>query len=172
MSTRRALAAPRPDAEKELFAQHARRLHAVVSATVRTSAANVDDACGFAWLQLVRHRPPAAVAFAWLRTTAVREALKLHRRTGRSIRLDQVAEVAVDPILRPEAALELIAAGQQIQVARLRPREARILGLRAAGYSRDEIAELTGESHRTVDRQLGRARRKLHDAVRAVPAIG
>jgi DNA-directed RNA polymerase specialized sigma24 family protein len=47
-----------------------------------------------------------------------------------------------------------------------------VLGLRVAGYSRDEIAELTGESHRTIDRELGRARRKLHDAVRAAPAIG
>jgi DNA-binding CsgD family transcriptional regulator len=47
-----------------------------------------------------------------------------------------------------------------------------VLGLRAAGYSRDEIAELTGESHRTIDRHLGRARRKLRDALWAGPALG
>lgn len=161
----------RPD-DQELFAQHALRLHAVVSATVRTSAANVDDACGFAWLQLVRHRPPAAIAFAWLRTTAVREALKLQHRTGRLIDLDQLAEVAADPMIRPERSLELIAAGEQIRAARLQAREARVLGLRVAGYRRDEIAELTGDSRRTIDRQLGRARRKLRDGVRAAPAIG
>ena len=158
--------------EEELFARHARRLHAVVSATVRTSAANVDDACGFAWLQLVSHRPPAAIAFAWLRTTAVREAVKLDRRTAGAIGLDEAAEVAVDPAMRPEGSLELIAVGQQIRTARLRPREARVLGLRAAGYSRDEIAEVSGESHRTIDRQLGRARRKLRDALWARPATG
>jgi RNA polymerase sigma factor (sigma-70 family) len=164
-------AATRPD-EEELFAQHACRLHTVVSATVQTSAANVDDACGFAWLQLLRHRPPAAAAFAWLCTTAIREAIKLQHRTGRLIDLDQLAEVTTDPTVRPEGSLELIAAGEQIRAARLRPREARVIGLRAAGYSRDEIAELTGESHRTIDRQLGRARRKVRDALPAGTAIG
>ena len=156
----------------ELFAQHARRLHGVVSATVRTSAANVDDACGFAWLQLVSHRPPASIAFTWLRTTAVREAIELDRRTAGAIGLEEAAEVAVDPAMRPEGLLEVIAVGQQVRTARLRPREARVLGLRGAGYSRDEIAELTGVSHRTIDRQLGRARRKLRDALRADAAVG
>jgi len=155
-----------------LYAQHARRLHAVVSATVRTSVANVDDACGFAWLQLVSHRPPASIAFAWLRTTAVREAVKLDRRTAGAIGLDEAADVAVDPAMRPEGSLESIAVGQQVRTARLRPREARVLGLCAAGYSREEIAELTGDSHRTIDRQLGRARRKLRDALRSPAAVG
>lgn len=54
----------------------------------------------------------------------------------------------------------------------LRPCEALIHGLRIAGYSRDEIAELTGDSHRSIDRQLGRGRHKLRDALRAAPAIG
>lgn len=158
--------------EEQLFAEQARRLHTVVSRSVRTSAANVDDACGFVWLQLVRHRPPAAVAFAWLCTTAVREAVKLDLRSARVAGLDQLAEVAAAPIRRPESSLELIAAGEQVRAAGLRPREARVLGLRVAGYSRDEIAELTGESHRSIDRQLGRARRKLRDAVRADAAVG
>lgn len=101
--------ATRPDGE-DLFARHARRLHAVVSATVRTSAENVDDTCGFAWLKLMRHRPPAGVAFAWLRTTAVREAVKLQHRTGRLMDLGRLAEVAPDRDVRPEPSLALIAA--------------------------------------------------------------
>ena len=68
--------------QTQLFDQHARRLNAVVSRSVRTSQANVEDACGFAWLQLIRHQPPRAAALAWLRTTAVREAMKLRRRTA------------------------------------------------------------------------------------------
>jgi RNA polymerase sigma factor (sigma-70 family) len=158
--------------EEELFARQARRLHAVVSRNVRTSAANVDDACGFAWLQLVRHRPPAAVAFAWLCTTAVREAIKLDQRTTRLIGLDQLARVATDSSPRAESSLERIAVGEQTTAVRLRPREARVVGLRVASYSRDEIAELTGESHRTIDRQLGRARRKLRDALRPPATVG
>ncbi|MBV8220215.1 MAG: sigma-70 family RNA polymerase sigma factor [Solirubrobacterales bacterium] len=119
----------------------------------------------------MRHRPPAAVAFAGLCTTAVREAIKLDQGTTRLIHLDE-AEVATDLSPGAESSLELIAAAEQIRTARLRPREAQVLGLRAAGYSREEIAELTGESHRTIDRQLGRARRKLRDALQAAPAIG
>jgi RNA polymerase sigma factor (sigma-70 family) len=171
MPPQRVQAVTRPE-DEELFVQHARRLHAVVSATVRTSGANVDDACGFAWLQLVRHRPPAPVAFAWLCTTAVREAIRLQHRTARLIDLDALAEVALEPTQGPERSLEVIAAGAQIRTARLKAREARVLGLRVAGYRRDEIAELTGDSHRTIDRQLGRARRKLRDALRADAAVG
>ena len=83
-----------------------------------------------------------------------------------------MAEVAPDPRSGPERSLELIAPAEQVRAAGLRPREARVLGLRVAGYSRDEIAELTGESHRTIDRQLGRAQRKLRDALRADAAVG
>jgi DNA-directed RNA polymerase specialized sigma24 family protein len=118
------------------------------------------------------HRPPPAAAFAWLCTTAVREAIKLDHRTARLIELDQLAEGTADLTHRPECSLALIAAGEHVRAARLRPREARVLALRTAGYSREEIAELTGDSHRTIDRQLGRARRKLRDALRAAPAIG
>jgi hypothetical protein len=60
--------------EEQLLDQHARRLNAVVCRSGRTSPANVADACRFAWLQLVRHQPPRAVAVASLCTTAVREA--------------------------------------------------------------------------------------------------
>jgi len=43
----------------------------------------------------------------------------------------------------------------------LRPRERRLIALRGLGYSRRQMSELTGDSYRTVDRQLGRAQRKL-----------
>ena len=130
--------------DEQLFAQDARRLEAVVARRVRTSPANVDDACGFAWLQFVRHRPTRAVAFAWLCTTAVREAIKLDRQMARAVRFDHAVELAANPVVGPEGRLELIAAGEVLRAAQLRRREARVLGLRAAGYSRKEIAEQTG----------------------------
>jgi DNA-binding CsgD family transcriptional regulator len=133
---------------------------------------NVEDACGFAWLQLVRRRPPAAVAFAWLCTTAIREAVKLHRRAAEMVSLDEAAELAGDPRHSADRHLGPIIAGEEVRAARLRPREARLIGLRVAGYSREEIAELTGDSHRTVDRQLGRAQRKLRTARRAGAKVG
>jgi DNA-directed RNA polymerase specialized sigma24 family protein len=156
-------ACPAPSGEA-LFASYARRLEAVVSRRVRTSRANLEDACGFAWLQLVRHQPEPGVAFAWLCTTAVREAIKLDRRAGQVVALDDVAEVATGPF---PGRLELLAAGEQVRAARLRPREARVIGLRVAGYGRPDIAGLTGDSQRTVDRQLARAQRKLCDVRRA-----
>jgi hypothetical protein len=51
--------------------------------------------------------------------------------------------------------LELIAGGEEIRAAWHQPCEAHIAGVRAAEYGRDEVAELTGCSHRTIDRQLG-----------------
>jgi len=78
-----------------------------------------------------------------------------------------VAVVIPDPVVRAEARLGLIAAGDEIRAARLRPRKAGALGLRVAGYRRDGIASLTGETGRSVERQLGRAGRKLSEARRS-----
>jgi DNA-directed RNA polymerase specialized sigma24 family protein len=156
-----------PADDAQLFEQHALGLQAVVSRRVRTSPVNVEDACGFAWLQLIRRRPPGHVAFAWLCTTAIREAMRLHRRGARTVCLEQIAEASADARYGVDGQLELMCAGEEIRQARLRPREARLIGLRAAGYSRKQVAELTGDTYRTVDRQLARAQRKLRVARRA-----
>src|SRR5690349_8095129 len=42
----------------------------------------------------------------------------------------------------------------------LRGRQRRMLGLQAAGHTYDEIVAATGDSWRTVDRQLVRARKR------------
>ncbi len=96
--------------------------------------------------------------------------MKLHRRAARTVGLDEVADLATDTRHGVDWRLELISAGEDTRQAWLRPREARLVGLRVGGYSREEMAELTGETHRTVDRQLGRAQRKLNDARRRPPA--
>ncbi len=94
--------------------------------------------------------PPASesVAFPWLCTTAVREAMNSIAGSA-AVGLDHALEVPAAPVLGPDGRLELIVAGEQVRAAQLRPREARVLGLRTAGYTRDEIAELTGGSRRT-----------------------
>jgi hypothetical protein len=160
-------AAARRTDQPQLFEEHAVRLHAVVSQEVHTSPANVEDACGFAWLQLVRRRPPPAVAFVWLCATAIREAMKLHRRTSQTVEVASVADVAEDARHRPDVRLELIAAGEAVRRARLRQRETQLVSPRVAGYSRRQMAALTGDTCRTIDRQLGRAHRKLRVARRA-----
>ncbi len=158
---------------KELFEQHANRLLAAVGATVRTSPVNVEDACAFAWLQLVRYQPERRSAFGWLLTTAIREAIKLDRGGRRVVDLDRLADHPVpDPRQELDHRLETLAARQGIEEARLRPRERRLIALRAIGYSRAQMAELTGDSHRTLDRQLGRAQRKLSNARRLQVKVG
>ena len=158
---------------KALFEQHANGLLAAVSATVRTSPVNIEDACAFAWLQLVRCRPEPRSAFGWLLTTAIREAVKLDRYGRRVTDLDRLADHPVrDPRQELEQRLETLTARHAIEEARLRPRERRLIGLRALGYSRAQMAELTGDSHRTLDRQLGRAQRKLSNARRLQVKVG
>jgi len=155
-----------------MFAQRARPLHAVMSASVRTPAANR------------RRRLRLRLAAAGAAPTAGRSGVRLavhHRRPGGdqlydqtmcAIELEQAAEGVADPTLRPGSGLALIVARAQVRTARLRPREPPVLGLRAAGYPRDEIAEVTGHSQRTIDRQPMRARRKRRDALRAGTATG
>jgi hypothetical protein len=125
----------------------------------------VEDACGFAWLQLVRCKPDRERAFAWLCATAIREEVKLDRRGRRVVELDrQEDQPASDGRLELERREELLAAGQAFVAARLTARECRLVVLRALGYSRRQMSLATGESLRAIDRQLGRAPRKLSAA--------
>mgnify|MGYP001305635165 CR=1 FL=1 len=86
----------RGDNHAELFNEHADRLLSAVSRTVRTSPVNVEDACAFAWLQLIRYRPERQSAFGWLCKTAIREAIKLDRRARRLVDLDCLARHPVN----------------------------------------------------------------------------
>jgi DNA-directed RNA polymerase specialized sigma24 family protein len=60
-------------------------LLSAVRGKVYTSGATIDDACSFAWLQLMRTGPDRGhTLFAWLRTTAVRETIHLDSRIRRT----------------------------------------------------------------------------------------
>jgi DNA-directed RNA polymerase specialized sigma24 family protein len=161
------------DSARELFAEHATELRAAVRAAVHTSEANVDDACAFAWLQLVRYQPQRdgnGAVFPWLLTAATREAVKLDRRARRWADLQQLAEAAVG--LSPHTIRlahhdRLVARPPDDPGQRL---DGRLELLRAMGYTRNEMAAMTGDSCRTVDRQLTRGRRKLRAAPNASEA--
>jgi len=97
--------------EEQLYRQHARTLQSVVRMKVNTTEDNLDDACAFAWMQLVRCQPRRETLFAWLRTVAVREAVRLDRKERACI-ADEVDGLE-HPALRdlradPEARDELI----------------------------------------------------------------
>jgi len=154
-----------------LFDVYHDRLCANVRRVVTTSDANVEDACMFAWVALLDREleHPDAVR-GWLYTVAVREAIKLARRSRRTVAIPEgengeVLEPADprDPVLTREVLIDAAAA---VRAAGLTDRQARILGLQVLGFTYQEIAAVhTGDSQRTVERQILRARRKLTDAL-------
>src|SRR5450755_1288699 len=72
--------------ETTLFAELHPKLARQVRRLVRTGEENVQDACSFAFPQLLRYRPSRESVFSWLLTVAVREAVKLDQRGRRDRR--------------------------------------------------------------------------------------
>lgn len=151
----------------ELFSSFHHELRATVRRRVRTSEANIDDACAEAWRIFLRRQPEhAETARGWLVVVATRQAIVLARndtrvislvdgdahRGGREVSLDIVSELHVTDAARMEVkeALE--------RVAELCPRDRHLFVLHVLGYTYDEIAELTSLTDSAVDRYLRRAR--------------
>jgi len=155
--------------ESDLFRLHHADLLTAVRRAVRASDALIEDACGFAWEQLMACQPERQeTLFSWLRTVAVREAWRLssverrpaHWEQGRADgdsgpeRIEDRGP-SLDRQLEARCALE--------RVGELPPRQRHLFALQVAGLSYQEVAAVTGDSVRTVDRQLRRA----HAEVRA-----
>ena len=142
-----------------LYASVGRRLERVVRRDVDAPAAVIEDACQVAWIRLIRHadRIEASAAFAWLLHTATREARRQQRRRGREVSLSAIPDAS---LLQADAiqAEQLEHRESLILVSRLPVRQQRIAWLRAAGFSQAEVGQRTGDSVRTVERQLGRGR--------------
>jgi RNA polymerase sigma factor (sigma-70 family) len=116
-------------------------------------------------------QPEREAILAWLWVVATRESLRLLRQETRCPPVDQ-SEIESDRFTEasPEAlctersqdrsrvreALELITA--------LPPRQGRVMVLHMAGYTYEEISAQTGDSRRTVERQLIRARTRIRAA--------
>jgi RNA polymerase sigma factor (sigma-70 family) len=146
--------------EAVLCAEHNERLIRTVRRAVRTTDENVEDACSFAWMQLMRYQPRRGpTLFAWLKTVAVREAIRLDRRDRRSTPVDDINEALFPSSDSPETQVE--ARDRLEAVTQLPDRQRRILALKAGGYSYREIADRTGDTIRTVERQLLRARQRI-----------
>ncbi len=157
--------APRGD-EGELFAHYHDMLLRAVSRQASAPAVVIEDACAFAWLQLLRYQPQRDNIVAWLVTVAVREAWKLSRRQRAEISAEVEASDAYAHLEHTGATLDdQVAAREALRaVAELPERQRHLLARQAAGLSYDEIAAETGDSWRTVDRQLGRARARIREA--------
>ncbi len=127
------------------------------------SDALVEDACGFAWEQLFACQPEGQeTLFGWLRTVAVREAWRLSSLERRPAHWEQLrvdGDSSLEGIEDRGRSLDrqVEARWALEQVGELPPRQRRLFALQLAGLSYREVAALTGDSVRTVDRQLRRA---------------
>jgi RNA polymerase sigma factor (sigma-70 family) len=126
----------------------------------------IEDACQTAWSRLIRHseRVRGEAALSWLATTAVREAWRLTRRDAREVSLDAELERTEEMSLacRVQGPAELFELRERLaEVEHLPERQQRLVWMRAVGMSYVEMAEGTGDTKRTVERQLLRARRRL-----------
>jgi RNA polymerase sigma factor (sigma-70 family) len=150
----------------DLYVELAPQLERIVNANVQASSVLLEEACQIAWARLVAERDSLTpgTELGWLATTATREALRLVRTQRRDLSLEQkreaegeLLEIASEP--GPERLVEL--RERLAEVRQLPPRQRRLLLLQGFGYRYSEISAVTGDSYRTIDRQLVRARRKL-----------
>jgi RNA polymerase sigma factor (sigma-70 family) len=147
-----------------LYAAQAVRVRRLVHLRLTAPDAVVEDACQVAWLRLVRNRSRVRrqTAGSWLVQVAAREALRLMDGGGRERPLEELedARVAAPDLLEgfAEHASRLGA------IAGLPERQRRLLWMQGLGFSYAEMAGMTGESRRTVERQLARARDGLAGA--------
>ena len=152
-----------------LYGALAGQLERIVRSQVRACDAVIDDACQTAWIQLLSHdgRVRTSSLLSWLSTTAIHEALRLLRRAGRDLSLELASEEApalIETALAPgpDEALELRERLDSLR--RLPERQQRMLWLHGIGLSYADIADSTGCTLRTVERQLLRAKRTMRAA--------
>lgn len=150
----------------ELYGQLSKRLEQIVRRDVRAPAPVIEDACQFAWATLVSHRERVrrATTLPWLVKTAQHEAFKLVRRDGRDHSLEATLDAAGDGPLRltaPDPAELAVARERLGQLERLPSRQQRLMWMQAFGHSYTEMARQTGDTTRTVERQLLRAKQTV-----------
>lgn len=159
---------PRPTpVEHELYDEHAVQLRRVVRSRVDTSEANLDDACSFAWMQLIVTPPRLESAFVWLVTVATREAWRLDRfeRQHPADGDDLAIEALESPTANADAEDRVHLAEVVEGLKTIHPRKRRMLLLHGAGFTYQEIAQEYGVSIERARELVYRARLQLRDRV-------
>lgn len=167
----------------DMYAAHRAQLHRVVLRRGTTSDAIAEDACSFAWMQLLTHdyvelEPPRWGALAWLTQTALHQAWKLNATERRAHAAALASPEDLDE-QRSDSAQAAPSAGEVAEqrmrldlIAEIPERPRRFLLRLALGYSYDEIGAAEGASYTTVSKQIARAKRLLRDLEHAQSAGG
>jgi RNA polymerase sigma factor (sigma-70 family) len=152
--------------EAQLYRSFAARLEHGVRNQVHAPPEVIEDACHHAWTQLINHGDGVNrdAAFSWLATTALRHAWKLNRREHRELSLEATAEKLGElplssPSPGPSQRLEFHE--QLRELGDLPERQRRFIWLRAVGLSYVEMVAYTGDTVRTVERQIARASERM-----------
>lgn len=152
-----------------LYADLAPNVRRIVASNLAAPNAVVEDACQVAWSRLITHRAEIGdgAELGWLVTTATRVMLRTLHARRREVSYEIEAETGelwqrVDPCQRADLRSEL--ADRLGALRALTPRQRQLLCLRGIGYDYAEIAARTGDSERTVARQLMQGRRRLRQA--------
>lgn len=154
---------PQRGDEAELFERYGDRLVRIVRGTIGAPRHIVEDACSFAWLQLLRFQPERDAMFAWLRVVATREALRLLKGQAHLATFDEDPAEPTPAHADSSADLELTVEVREAfeHIAALTPQQVRIFSLHVAGLSYDEICQATGYSWTQVNRHMLRARSQV-----------
>lgn len=150
--------------EAQLFATHHDRLLRAVRRRVIAPDAVIEDAVSITWLTLMRRQPDRGpTLFSWLVTVAEREAWRLAARGTAVVEFD---DLTCTDTPTDDGVESMVEARHVVRSAAqaMNNRQRRIVGLRVAGYRYDEIAALTGDTVRTVERQLYRGRQRARKA--------
>lgn len=160
-----------------LYAKLARPLVRMIQRRTGAPPEIVEDACAFAWAQLVAVPPadPDARIGAWLYVVASRECWRLLGKQD-STPYDDAADddergPEVERVPSPEdVEARGIAAVESDRIRRalatLKPAQRLVLLMRARGYSYDQIAESTGKTYTWVNRHLAEGKAALKKALR------
>jgi RNA polymerase sigma factor (sigma-70 family) len=147
----------------ELYATQAVRVRRLVHLRLTAPDAVVEDACQVAWMRLVRNRSRVhrQTAACWLVRVAAREAIRQMHLGDRDLPLEELDD---GQNTAPDLIEEFTDRHARLgAIKRLPERQRRLMWLQGLGFSYSEMAGVTGDSERTIERQLMRARQKLAD---------
>ena len=147
--------------EAKLFERHGQQLVRMVQGRTGVRRDVAEDACAFAWVQLLRRQPEREAILGWLFVVALNEARRRLRapvecefaETNLSARPYGACLQDLDATIEAHEALE--------EIACLGEQKVRIFSLHLAGLTYEEISAATGYSARQVDRHTVPARARV-----------
>jgi DNA-directed RNA polymerase specialized sigma24 family protein len=140
------------------------QLRRILRRHLRAPDCVLDDACQAAWEALLRKDVSLSEehVLGWLATTARREALVMLARVQSEQPLDDALDTTVSPASWAGDPQRIAVQREHLaRVGELPRRQQRLVWMRGLGFGYEEISETTGDSFRTIDRQLTGARRRL-----------